>query len=307
MTVVPDSWSVSDIEVLARAVVAAPSIHDTQPWNLRLSGRSADLIERTEFADPVHDPLRLDRIMSCGSAVANLELGMRALGWRTETSLLPDPERPELIATVRAVDVASPSSTDLRYYAAISQRRSHREFFADIPVPDATIADIIGAARCAGVHVRLLAADEAGVLADVLTYSATLVRQNPHYQREMFSWTSHWQPGGNGEVVADWGPDTDASGDLAGRALVTTALPDTALLAAAIDLESVLVFTVDTETPLDLIRAGIASERAWLAAVDARLSASVLTHPLRVEDSAARFARRLQLPGYPQMLMRVGY
>ena len=108
------------------------------------------------------------------------------------------------------------------------------------------------------------------------------------------------------DVVTDWDAGLDVGG-AAGKALVTTGIPNTTALAEAIDRESVLVFTTATSEPLDLIRVGIAVERAWLAAVDARLSASVLTHPLRVEDSAARFAERLALPGRPQLIMRIGY
>ncbi|WP_068161522.1 nitroreductase family protein [Rhodococcus phenolicus] len=307
MAVPTDTWTTGDTEIIARAVIEAPSIHDTQPWNLRLPGRSAELDERLEFAEPGLDPLRPDRLISCGTALANLELGMRVLGWRTRTTLLPDPERPEMIARVDAVEVRPPSGSDLRFYAAISHRRSHRESFARIPVAAATIADVMAAVdEVPGVHVRLLASDEAPVLAETLTYSAEEVRRNPRYQREMFSWTSHWQPEGITEVVTDWDAGLDVGG-AAGRALVTTGVPDTTALAEAIDRESVLVFATATGDPLDLIRVGIATERAWLAAVDARLSASVLTHPLRVEDSAERFADRLALPGRPQLIMRIGY
>jgi len=307
MAVPSDTWTTGDTEIIARAVIEAPSIHDTQPWNLRLPGRSAELDERLEFAEPGLDPLRPDRLISCGTALANLELGIRVLGWRTRTTLLPDPERPELIARVDAVEVHPPSGSDLRFYAAISHRRSHRESFARIPVAAETLADVMAAvAEVPGVQVRLLASDEAPVLADTLTYSAEEVRRNPHYQREMFSWTSHWQPEGSAEVVTDWDAGLDVGG-AAGKALVTTGIPNTTALAEAIDRESVLVFTTATSEPLDLIRVGIAVERAWLAAVDARLSASVLTHPLRVEDSAARFAERLALPGRPQLIMRIGY
>ncbi len=105
------------------------------------------------------------------------------------------------------------------------------------------------------MHVRLLASDEAPVLAETLTYSAEEVRRNPRYQREMFSWTSHWQPEGITEVVTDWDAGLDVGG-AAGRALVTTGVPDTTALAEAIDRESVLVFATATGDPLDLIRVG---------------------------------------------------
>ncbi|TQC49155.1 hypothetical protein EEB14_11500 [Rhodococcus sp. WS4] len=286
-----NSWSLSDIEVVSRAIVSAPSVHDTQPWDLRLDGTYVEITERRGFTDTP----RADRVISCGAGVANVELALRALGRQIETDLLPDPRRPELVATVRSVGTASPSSTDLRLFSAMARRRSHREAFADIPVPAATIADVVSAAETTGIRARLLAADEAPALADALLYSADRVRHDPRHQRDLFPWTSHWLPRGGHESV-------DAI-----HTVVTRGVPDSARLAAAIEGETVLVFASDTQESIDLVRTGIAVERAWLTAVDVRLGASILSHPLRVDDTAPRLARRLNLPGNPQLILRIGY
>ncbi len=89
--------------------------------------------------------------------------------------------------------------------------------------------------------------------------------------------------------------------------MITTDVPDTSALATAIDRETVLLFYAASADPIDLVRIGMATERAWLAAVDARLSASVLTHPLRIEDSADRLGARLGMATPPQLIMRIGY
>ena len=307
MSVDFETWTTSGTEIIARAVIAAPSVHDTQPWTLHLPGHAAELEERLDFAEPGADPLRPDRVMSCGTALANLELAMRVLGYRTRTTEFPDAERPSLVARVDATGPAAPSGWDLRLYAAISHRRSHRGSFADIPVPAATIADVIAAAtEVPGVHVRLLTSDEAVALADTLVYAAEAKRRHGHYQREMFSWTSHWQPAGNAEVVATWDADLDSLGAV-GQAMVTTGVPDTTALVDSIAGESVLLFSAPSTEPTDLLRVGMAAQRAWLAAVDARLSASVLTHPLRIEDSASRLAELLDLSESPHLIMRVGF
>ncbi|MEU5840629.1 nitroreductase family protein [Rhodococcus sp. NPDC047139] len=307
MTIDAGTWSLGDTEIIARAVVEAPSVHDTQPWNLRLPDHNAELEERLEFAEPGPDPLRADRLISCGTALANLELAIRVLGNKARTTLLPDAQRPELVARIETLGPGTPTSRDLRLYAAISHRRSHRESFADIPVPTETLADIVSAAAdVPEVDVRLLATDEAVALAQVLAYAAEARRLHAHYQREMFSWTSHWQPRGNAEVVTTWSASLDERG-AAGKALVTTGIPDIDHLAAAIARESVLLFSAPSTSPADLIRVGASAERAWLAAVDARLSASVLTHPLRVEDAGARLAEMLDLPVSPLVILRVGF
>lgn len=307
MTVDSELWSSRDTDIIARAVVEAPSIHNTQPWHLRLVQGAVELDERTDFAGPEPDPTRPDRLISCGTALANLELAMQVLGHRTRIDLFPDPDRPSLVARITPLGSSTPTSSDLRLYAAISHRRSHRDRFADITVPAETLCDVVAAGtRIPDVTVRLLASDESAVLADMLVYSSQLERFHPHYRRAMFSWTSHWQPRGNDEVVTTWTAALDEQGP-AGEALITNGIPDRNDLSDAIEREAVLVFSAPTSEPADLVRIGMASERIWLAAVDARLSASVLTQPLRVEDSAQRLAARLGTTGTPELIMRIGY
>ncbi|NLG55512.1 MAG: hypothetical protein GX542_07660 [Rhodococcus sp.] len=290
-----DGWSYSDTDVVAGVIAAAPSVYDSQPWDVRLIDRRAEVRERTS----VHCSPRADLLISCGAAVTNLEVGLRALGRNTHTDVLPDPTNPELLAVVESTGSSAPNSTDLRQFSAISRRRSHRRQFADIAVPADTISDIVAAAHrgtnsADSVFIRVIGGDESAALAETLTYSAKLAQHNVQQKREVFPWTSHWNPGGFETIDPD-------------RSVITQGVPDTDSLAAAIESETVLVFSAHTTTAEHLIRLGMAVERAWLTAVDARLCASVLTHPLRVEDAATRLAQRLSLAGEPQLLMRIGY
>ena len=292
-------WTYSDTDVIAGVVAAAPSIYDSQPWDVRLDGDRVEVRERTS----VECSPRADLLISCGAAITNLEVGIRVLGRRTRTDLLPDPADPELLAVVEAVGSAAPANTDLRQFSAISRRRSHRESFAGIEVPEDTVSDIVAAAHrgagdggaADGVFIRVVGGDESAALAETLTYSAQLVRHDRQRQREVFPWTSHWSPRGGYETI-------DPT-----HSVITRGIPDPDMLAAAIESETVLVFSARSDTAQDLVRTGMAVERAWLTAVDARLCASVLTHPRRVDDAAHRLARRLGLAGEPQLLMRIGY
>src|SRR5690349_11700136 len=96
------TWSSSEVGVLARAVSHAPSVHGTHPWTLEALADSAELYERFDAVLPHHDPGGRDRAISCGAAVTNLELAVRALGWDAEVTLFPDSARPDLVARIRA-------------------------------------------------------------------------------------------------------------------------------------------------------------------------------------------------------------
>jgi nitroreductase len=301
-------WSAGDIGVLARAVVLAPSVHNIQPWRLELPDGEALLIERTDLALPYHDPLGRDRAISCGAAVANLEVGMRVLARPPSVRLLPEQARPELVARLVAGTGRAPGDTDLHRYSAIARRHSYRHTFAQFPVSDYAIKDLIAASSGDGVHGRVLrGCADATALADVLEYAAAAVQQDLGYQRELAIWT-----------IRD--EDTHRHGTgIAGSALPTstvpwaglvrpaTALPDRETLAARLERETVLVFVSPGDGKLDHLRTGIAMQRTWLAAVDLGLKAAVQTQPLHLAEARARLVDKLGLTGYPQLLMRVGH
>ncbi|PXY35577.1 Acg family FMN-binding oxidoreductase [Prauserella flavalba] len=305
MESVAAEWSAGEIDVLARAVVNAPSVHNMQPWSLELPDGEALLSERTDLVLPYHDPAGRDLAVSCGAAAANLELGMRVLGRETLLTLLPDPLRPELVARVTASDVRLPSALDLHRYSAIARRHSYRHAFTGQCVSDYDLTDLVTASHAAGVTARpLRGAAELTALADVLEYAGAALRQDDGYQRELTLWTARGgaRPGDGLTLAA-------AASTLPWAGLVRrgTALPDRETLAARLGRETVLVFLTADDTRLDHVRTGVAMEQTWLAAVDMGLAAAVQTQPLHVAEARSALIDDLGLPGYPQLFMRVGH
>ncbi|SDM42837.1 nitroreductase family protein [Allokutzneria albata] len=135
------SWTRDEARTLIDAVGLAPSVHNIQPWSLQLSDHHALLFERRDSALPGRD-----RLLACGAALANLELAVRFLGRRTETSLLGDPLLPDWIAAVTAGDPEPPSRVERARFAAIPRRRSYRLPFAPNSVSDEEIQLIAEAA-----------------------------------------------------------------------------------------------------------------------------------------------------------------
>ncbi|GAA3044245.1 hypothetical protein [Actinokineospora globicatena] len=134
-----ERWSEDDTAVLAAAFTRAPSVHNSQPWTLRLSGRRAVVHERVDVVLPRHDPLGRDRLISCGAAVTNLRLAVRRLGWAAPWRQFPDPAAPGALAEVDAPAPAPITDTELAAYRAIARRHSHRGPFADRPVAPALV------------------------------------------------------------------------------------------------------------------------------------------------------------------------
>lgn len=305
---VQHEWSAGETDVLARAVVRTPSVHNIQPWWLDLPVGAALVYERTDLALPYHDPRGRDRAISCGAAVANLELAMRVLALYPRLDLLPRAARSDLVARLTVERHQPPSETDLHRYSAIARRRSYRKPFTAAAVSDYDIKDLVTASSTEGVQVRVLRGEaELTALAELLEYAGMVLRHDRGYQRELAIWTvrderSHRH--GAGVAGSALPPSTLP---WAGLVRPSTALPDRQTLVNRLGHETVLVFSSRGDDRLDHVRTGIAMQHTWLAAVDMGLAAAVQTQPLHLAEARTKFGDALDLAGFPQLLMRVGH
>ncbi|MEC3982685.1 Acg family FMN-binding oxidoreductase [Amycolatopsis sp. H20-H5] len=306
--VVPDGWSAAETQVLADAVIRAPSVHNIQPWTVRLAGRDVQLREREDITLPHFDPHGRDRTLSCGAALANLELAVRVLGRDVTTSLYPDPSQPDLVATVTAGARRALGTVDLHRYGAISRRRSYRRPFTGVLVSEHEVAAVAQAGTTSEVGVLPVRGErDSAAVAALLVTAAQTSKRDRGYQRELALWTirddrSHRH--GVGIIAADL---TAGALPWAGLVRSATDVPRCDVLLRRLEQEGLLVFHTPGDSPADHLRAGYALQSAWLTAVDAGLVASVLTQPLHDPGIRSAMARSLGLPGYPQVLMRVGH
>ena len=301
-------WTAGEKNLIGTAAVCAPSVHNTRPWVLDLPDgeRVAELYERLDRALPRHDPLGRDRLISCGAALEHVRIALRVLGWGPEVRLFPEPDRPDLVARVRATGRAEPSDEDCRAHAAIGLRHSHRRPFGPAPVPDATVRLLLAANHTDGVGLRPVREEgELRTLAGLLSHTALVLRDDHAYQRELAAWTA---------AVRDPMPGTGVSAasrrattlPWAGLVRRTTAVPDVEVLAERLSRDFLLLVETVDDGPLDHVRAGAAAESVWLAAVDAGLAGAVLTQPFQLSEVRAGLVEALSLHGFPQLLLRFG-
>jgi hypothetical protein len=299
-----NGWTSGEKAIIAAAVRSAPSVHNTQPWRLEFRERGVSLLERLDLSLSHHDPTGRDRMISCGAALADLLLAVRILGRDADFLPFPDPRRPDEVARVVTGEPRKPSTVDIERYAAIPWRHSYRRPFAGTPVPDSLRHDL--AAAAAGVRVRPVRPGETEALAGLLMHTALALRDDRGYQRELTVWTNT-------------GPGRRPGGGIPERSLAVptlpwaglvrrgTSLPDLPTLTARLERECLLLLETPDDGPLDHLLTGQALQDTWLSATDAGLAGSVLTQPLHVAAVRAGLIERLELPGFPQALLRFGY
>jgi nitroreductase len=285
------------------AAVAAPSVHNTQPWLFRLREDAVDVLADRRRQLRVLDPIGREMFVSIGAAVFNLRVALRAHGWHADTEVAPEPAEPDLAARVSAIRPATtiPAATALA--EAIPGRHTNRRPFAGRKVPAAVLAELADAATVEGA--TLLAADRTlrdGVLS--LTRTAdNRMRRDRRYRQELAEWTT--PPGigrRDGVPRQAFGPrDTNAALPLrdlaAGHGAPT----------AVVEFEpepTILLLLTGTDRRGDWVRAGMALERVLLTATIRGLAATPLTQltevpPLRdlLQDAS----------GAVQTVLRIGY
>ncbi|WP_329560479.1 Acg family FMN-binding oxidoreductase [Kitasatospora sp. NBC_01266] len=297
------------LEKLISAAVAAPSLHNSQPWHFRLRAETSTLEVRAarERAVPVTDPQGQALHISVGAAVLNLRTAARHLGWAPEVRLLPDTGEPDLLATV---ELDQPSRAHLAptsaLYDAIWHRHTIRTPFSADPIPPTVLEQLAEAAR---LEEALLFFPDHAERERLLRLTAEAERRSttdPERSAESRAWIQGPDAPPYGIPASALGPQ-DATGHLPMRDFAALR-PAEHLPPADFEAEPCLaVLATEHDRPVDWLRAGMALEHVLLLATVHGVRASLLHQAL--EWPSLRWeARDPELrPGFVQMVLRLGY
>jgi nitroreductase len=301
----------SEVESVVHAATLAPSVLNTQPW--RFVARDDGVLELhrdTGRTLPGLDPRHRALIISCGAALLNLRVAIAAAGWRPEVQLLPDSAQTSLLATVRAVEPAEPSSTDVRLRRMLPLRRSSRVPFLNQPLAPEMIVLLEKVAASERTTLQVLDSREAAEMTRLVNQADQAQRRDPQVRSEIAHWTNRAVDDVDGIPALALGPVPRDP-----RSLVRDfAMGDPVQGRSSAQFESdptLAVLFTPGDDPVDWMRAGVALERTWLEATAAGLAVSLLTQPL--EMSNLRWLTRPLTHGtgsgpnwWPQALFRLG-
>jgi hypothetical protein len=332
---------------LLEPVQRAPSVFNTQPWWFRiiaddridvcarvgegsayqhLREHGLELIDEDRRLSSV-DPGSRELIMSCGAAVYNLRLAIRAAGHDLAVHLLPYPQDRSVLATVEIVTsrIHPPTYSQQELYDAIPRRHSDRWPYGgadraltkgDLVPPSILTAMGLAAARYQS-RLRVLSRPEVrrwlreaesadGELHGDEEYASTLSRWTQEGDRNIGlpaaaigpAWTPHGRLRKTYPPVRNFrsSPPTAGPGQLEGSG---ADLEPTGHHGPRFErLPQLMLLSTRRNEPLDWLRAGQALEAALLTATRYGVSASFLTQPfeLRDHDVSEANVRRDRVP-----------
>ncbi|MEW2048049.1 hypothetical protein [Streptomyces sp. NPDC005476] len=306
------SFGAALVETCVSAAVAAPSIHNMQPWRFRLD---SDTLMFQVRAAPGQDMRHVDPtgravLLSVGACVFNLRVALTHFGWSPDTRLLPRPDDPGLLATVRLAELTARREEErcADLYEAIWRRHSSRFPFSDRPLPVAVCDELSAVARAEGAALRFCGAGEATRL---LRLTAEAERRN-RLDADRAAEGRHWVHR-NLEPAPDTGlPRTalglqDARERLPLRDFTARRHPERLTARPFEPDPTIALLTTEHDRRVDRLRAGQALERVWLVARAYGLRASVLDQALEWDDLRNALVTTCDGGAHPQLLIRLGY
>ncbi|MFJ6513583.1 Acg family FMN-binding oxidoreductase [Streptomyces sp. NPDC091406] len=301
------------IPSLVEEAVAAPSMHNTQPWRFHHSSgtRLLSLYGDPERTLPVGDPDHRALHIGCGAALLNLRVAAAHRGWRAVPELLPDPGDPWRLANI--VLEEDPKAADRRLadlQPAVGRRHTSRLPFSDERIPPEIVDELSAAALLEGVRLIVPGAWHAGAVMDLVHDAELFESASDAMRAEIITWTRTGRagegPATEGVPSYAFGPrqygttapvrDFDVPHGSPGRtAAAFEERPQTAMLGTGAD------------RPVDWLRAGQGMERVLLQATLDGLATSLISQPLEWPElrNLARDPR--STTGFVQMVFRFGY
>jgi nitroreductase len=290
---------------LLAAAVAAPSMHNTQPWHFRVR-RAAGIIE--VHADPERalrygDPSGRAIHIACGAALFNLRMAATVAGRQPVVMLVPDPGQPLLLATLRLAGPCRAQPAERELHAAIARRHTNRNPFSGRPVPASVLAELTEAARLEGAILHVLGHDETVRVLRLARDAERDQLADPAYRQELAQWAggARDREGIPGSALGPRSVD--------GRAPVRDfrpAQPRPRSYALFERAPQLAVLSVHSAGKADWLRAGQALQRVLLIATCRGISASPLSQPLETADAWLVRDPRSGTE-QPQMILRIGY
>ncbi|HEX5495232.1 MAG TPA: hypothetical protein VFX70_11730 [Mycobacteriales bacterium] len=303
-----------DRNMVARAVALAPSIHNAQPWLVRIRPDRVELYRDTGRALPMTDPHGREATISCGAALLGIRLAVAMRGRRAVVPLLPDPNTPTHLATVLSGPPGEASSDEERLFEAMPRRRWHPRPFAPYPVPDHVVAELETAARAEDAWVREIRSPaHRARLAELSDRAAGVLLRSRSYRDELATWNRRVRVGHGASTGRPAGmPAATHVAPRPGTPHLRPGLRRAPVASADLsqcDHQRDLLLAVGarSDDPRGWLTAGQALHRVLLAATVRGLVASTLTQVVEVPGLRESLASALRLPDLPQYVVRIGY
>jgi len=294
------------LRYLIRYAARAPSRHNAQPWLFEIEGPEVRVHVDPRRTLKVADPHGREAAMACGAALENLRIAAAHHGFDVEVEPR-DPHRAGPIAAARLLDRRPPTPAEEALFGAIPLRRTSVAFHS-WPVPPEALAGLAAEVGGDGMF-RRVPRWLARPVAELVAEADGIQWSSARFRAELAAWT---RPRGPRQLE---GLAPERAGSLSTPASLLRRLLRRAggKRGGEVDrrcderTRTLLLLSTRGDGPSDWLAAGRAMQRLLLRAAAGGLAVSFMSQPVEVPDVRRRLRREVGDPGWPQLLLRVGY
>ncbi|OYR49376.1 Acg family FMN-binding oxidoreductase [Halorubrum sp. Ea8] len=296
--------STGDIEeqatFLLRYAILAPSSHNSQPWEFRVTGNEIDVgADESRWLEAA-DPEKRELYISVGCALENLCIAAEHFGFDPQIAY-HGPNNADYVATVTLLDDAEVStSRPSELFGALTTRYTSHEPFENRLLGDGIYEKLKALVVEDDVSLHLVDnSDIKTAISELQVEADRLLMEDPAYRKEL----GHWI--GLGALGSSWlmariGQAVVTHLDIGDR----EAKKNSTLIESAPVLG---VLTAASDDSTAQVRTGQAFERVALLATTDGVAVHPMSQTLERPELRARLGELLDTAGVPQHLFRLGY
>ncbi|MBH0781072.1 Acg family FMN-binding oxidoreductase [Nocardia bovistercoris] len=286
-----------------QAAGRAPSVHNTQPWRWVLDGAGLRLYRDDRRLLDVADPAGRQLVISCGAMLHHARTAFAAAGWHTDTVRIPDPGRPEWLATIEFRRWSTPPAQIVARAEAIMRRRTERLPMREPERWEELEHRLRALARYPDVVFDVLDDSARPRLAVASEQSAAVQRYDMQYQSELHWWTAHSKPseGIPREALA---AGRDAANTPIRRTFPTVRHPPER--ADHPDRAELVVLSTHGDSTAQWLAVGEALSAVLLECTVSGAASCALTHLTELPAARRLIAELIDHQIIPQVVIRIG-
>jgi len=295
--------------------ILAPSTHNTQPWQFRITGSMVTFYLEPSRVLPASDPAGREAYVSMGCTLENFLIALAGFGFKAavhykdDLSLAPGTQKAPMVVCTVSVEIGGePRDEDKRLCEALPQRRSSRVPYGD-DLPDASLQTQLTSVVLPEVKLVLLQTSEQKKhAAEAVAAGSIIAFKNSAFGKELSHWIKHnWtsEPDGMpGFTVGMPGPVSLIAPKVLG--MVNMGKMQAKMMREVVEASPLLGVVCGLDNPANWLSAGRLAERAAIMLTSHGFGTSWFGAPVEFDEVALPLQRALGLPARPLVFFRIG-